>query len=53
MIAMKFEHADLNELKQVLELERLKQSADLYAEIYDEDHELKELTDAAVTRWPA
>ena len=29
----------LNQLKQQLELESLKQSADLYAEIYDEDAE--------------
>ena len=43
---------DLNELNREMELESLKQSADLYAEIYEEDPELKELTDAAVTVWP-
>ena len=42
----------LNRLKEELELESLKQSADLYAEIYAEDHELKELTESAISGWP-
>jgi hypothetical protein len=33
-------------------LEDLKRSADLYAEIYSEDEDLKELTDAAAAEWP-
>jgi hypothetical protein len=35
-----------------MEIERLKQSADLYSEIYFEDDELKELTETAITGWP-
>jgi hypothetical protein len=35
-----------------LESHKLRQSADLYAEIYSEDAELKALTDAAVQGWP-
>jgi hypothetical protein len=42
----------LNLLKKELELNKLRQSADLYAEIYSEDAELKALTDAAVQEWP-
>ncbi|RLC18437.1 MAG: hypothetical protein DRI57_08445 [Deltaproteobacteria bacterium] len=36
-------------LKEELEL---KQSADLYAEIYEKDTDLQELTEAAVLGWP-
>ena len=39
-------------LKEELELHSLKQSADLYAEIYDEDSELQSLTNAAMVGWP-
>jgi glycogen debranching enzyme len=42
----------LNLLKKELESHKLRQSADLYAEIYCEDAELKPLTDAAVQEWP-
>ncbi|HLP60541.1 MAG TPA: hypothetical protein VK186_16995 [Candidatus Deferrimicrobium sp.] len=35
-----------------VEIENLKKSADLYSEIYSEDDDLKELTDAAVSGWP-
>ncbi len=42
----------LEHLRQKLEQERLKQSADLYAEVYAEDSELKELTDTAIEGWP-
>ncbi len=38
--------------KKNLELEQLKQSADLYAEVYSEDNELKELTETALDGWP-
>lgn len=35
-----------------LELERLRESADLYAEVYCEDPDLWALTDAAIAGWP-
>ncbi len=44
--------AALIELKKEIEQENLKQSADLYAELYAEDEELQELTHTAVTGWP-
>ena len=44
--------AALVELKKDLELQGLKQSADLYAELYDEDSILQEITDDAITGWP-
>ena len=44
--------AALLHLRQELELQSLKQSASLYAEIYEEDTELQELTEVAVTGWP-
>ncbi len=42
----------LNLLREKLESQRLRESADLYAETYQEDSELKVLTDAAVQGWP-
>ena len=42
----------LDRLKHELEIESLKQSAELYAKIYDEDSELRELTEMAVMGWP-
>jgi len=42
----------LNLLKKERELERLRESAKLYAEVYDEDSELKELTATAAHGWP-
>ena len=44
--------AALDELKKRLELKELRESADLYTEIYAGDDELSELTDTAVTDWP-
>ena len=44
--------AALLKLKEELELQSLKQSANLYAEIYEEDRELQELTEVAVDGWP-
>lgn len=44
--------AAINELKKKLELVKLKKSADFYAEIYSKDHELRKLTDSAITDWP-
>ena len=42
----------LQRLREELELQSLKQSANLYAEIYDEDGELQDLTEMAVQDWP-
>ena len=44
--------AALAELKKDLELQGLKQSADLYAELYDKDPVLQEITGNAITGWP-
>ena len=44
--------AAIDHFKKELELKRLKESADLYSEMYSEDAELKELTEAAITGWP-
>jgi uncharacterized tellurite resistance protein B-like protein len=43
----------IDQLKRELELEQLKQSADLYSEIYSADDDLQELTDTAKSGWPA
>lgn len=32
--------------------QRLRESADLYAEAYEKDDEMKEWTDAALSEWP-
>ncbi|MBU1744659.1 MAG: hypothetical protein KJ649_07180 [Proteobacteria bacterium] len=42
----------LNLLREKLEAQRLRESADLYAETYMEDSELKALTDSAAQGWP-
>jgi hypothetical protein len=42
----------LNRLRIELELQSLRESADLYAEIYASDRDLQELTDAASVGWP-
>lgn len=44
--------AALQRLKEDFELQQLKQSADWYAEIYEQDTELQELTKTAITGWP-
>ena len=44
--------AALLQMKQELEQRQLRESAALYAEVYAEDTELRQLTDSAVTRWP-
>lgn len=44
--------AAIRHFKNEIELGRLKQSADLYSEIYSEDKDLKELTETAATGWP-
>ena len=42
----------LFQYKQELEQERLMKSADLYAQIYEEDEELRNLTETAAKDWP-
>lgn len=32
--------------------QRLRESADLYVEVYEEDDETQEVTDAALSKWP-
>ena len=44
--------AAIEHFKKDMEIESLRKSADLYAEIYSEDDDLKKLTDTAVTGWP-
>ena len=44
--------AALLRLKEEFELKTLRQSANLYAEIYEEESDLQELTEAAVVGWP-
>ena len=44
--------AAIDHLKRELELEHLKQSADLYSEIYAADDNLQELTETAKSGWP-
>jgi hypothetical protein len=44
--------AAIDQLKRELELEHLKQSADLYSEIYSADNDLQELTETAISGWP-
>jgi hypothetical protein len=42
----------LDRLYQELEQQELAKSAQLYAELYQEDEELQQLTDAAIANWP-
>ena len=42
----------LDLLREKLESQKLRESADLYAETYMEDSELKALTDSAAQGWP-
>lgn len=42
----------LNRLQAELEARLLRESADLYAAVYDEDADLRELTETAVSEWP-
>lgn len=44
--------AALLRLKEEVEIQSLKQSATLYAEVYEEEPELQELTETAVAGWP-
>jgi hypothetical protein len=42
----------LNLLREKLESQKLRESADLYAETYMKDSELRALTDSAALGWP-
>jgi Arc/MetJ-type ribon-helix-helix transcriptional regulator len=42
----------LNQLQQQIEKQELERSADLYAEIYEEDEDLQQLTALAGNDWP-
>ena len=42
----------IDQFKKKLELEQLQQSADLYAEDYSGDNDLRELTETALDGWP-
>jgi hypothetical protein len=42
----------LDKLAQELEQQDLERSADLYAELYQDDEELRQLTNAATIDWP-
>lgn len=44
--------AALDRLQKALENEKLRMSADLYAEVYEEDEELRKLTESAISEWP-
>jgi Arc/MetJ-type ribon-helix-helix transcriptional regulator len=43
----------LDHLRQEVERRRLQESAQLYAQVYDEDRELQELTQSAIRDWPS
>ncbi len=42
----------LNRLKQELERQQLEDSAELYAQLYQDNDELQQLTEAALEDWP-
>ncbi len=42
----------LDRLASELASQRLRESADLYAEVYEEDNETQDWTDAALSEWP-
>lgn len=44
--------AAIEHFKKEMELESLRKSAELYSEIYNEDDDLKDLTETAVNGWP-
>lgn len=45
-------HTALQQLRRELELKNLEKSAQLYAELYGVDPEIKELTESAISGWP-
>ena len=42
----------IDQLQSKLELDALKESAELYSEVYFENDKLKKLTQSAITGWP-
>jgi Arc/MetJ-type ribon-helix-helix transcriptional regulator len=44
--------AAIDEFRKKIERKKLEESANLYAELYETDDELKELTDSAIDSWP-
>ena len=44
--------AAIDQLQKRIDREHLKQSADLYAEIYSKDDDLQEITESALNGWP-
>lgn len=44
--------AAINEYQKRLEKKELMKSAELYAEIYEQDGELRDLTNSAIEDWP-
>lgn len=42
----------IDQLQSKLELDALRESAELYSEIYSDDNDSKELTQSAITGWP-
>ena len=44
--------AALTRLKEDIERKAMRESAELYAAIYEEDAELQELTESAIEGWP-
>lgn len=42
----------IDRLIKELELQELKKSAELYAQLYEEDSETKELTESGLLEWP-
>ncbi len=43
---------DMSTHREELDLKNLKQSANLYADLYDQNEELQELTETALQGWP-
>ena len=44
--------AALDQFKKEIDIENLKYSAELYAETYSDDNDLKKLTETAINGWP-
>jgi len=42
----------IDNFKHELEMRKLKRSADLYNEVYNENSELQDLTNSAISEWP-
>lgn len=42
----------IEHFRKEIEIRRLRESADLYSEVYSGDSELKGMTDSAISEWP-